>query len=132
MQVPIMKMMLNIAIAIVVSLLAGACTPKITEVARVPSPNGLVDAVSAARETDATVATPTEIYLAGRGQSIEGAPVFRADKVVGLRLTWDGDAQLVIYADVARVFLYSPQAEVEVSGAGKKPVDVRLDIKDRR
>lgn len=127
-----MKMLLNLAIAIVVSLLAVACAPKTMEVTRVPSPNGSVDAVSAVRETDATVATPTEIYLAGRGQSIEGSPVFRADKVVGLSLTWDGDAQLVIHAEVARVFLYSHQTRVEVSGAGRKLVSVLLDIKDRR
>lgn len=130
-SVPFMRLIQGGFIAILISLPVVACTPKaVEEVERVSSPNGLVDAVSAERLTDATVATPTEVYLVASGQSI-GLPVFSADKVEGLRVTWDGDSQLIIRANVARVFIHSPKAVVRLLH-GNQAIDVRLDISDRK
>jgi hypothetical protein len=83
-----------------------ACSAKVSETQRLTNPAGTIDAVTAIRETDATVATPTEIYLVRRGAQISGAqPVFRADKLDGLSLTWKSDSYLLIRARVARVFV---------------------------
>ena len=109
----------------VISLIG--CSPRISETGRFPSPSGEIDAITAIRETGATVATPTEVYLLPRGNSVSGEPILRADKVEGLVITWKGDTQIIIHAKTARVFLAQTKAVV-VLNSHEQVVSVDLDI----
>ncbi len=84
-----------------------------------------MDAVVAEVATDATVGTPTEIYLVPSGGKIAGQPVFRADKVAVLRAIWENDHQLLIKANSARVFRQTPSVT-----SGKTSIVVRYEIED--
>lgn len=75
------------------------------EIKRSTAPNALIDAVWVERQTDATVATPTEVYLVSRGKPISNKPVFRCDQVKDMKLTWLDENTLKISASEARVFL---------------------------
>jgi hypothetical protein len=102
-----------------------ACSPKVSETGRFANPSGTIDAVTAIRETNATVATPTEVYLVGKGARISGAPVFRADNLEGLRVTWTDEARLVIHANKARVFL---KQDSKVVALDSRKIQVKIDL----
>ena len=104
------------------------CSPKVRELARVASPDNTVEAVMAIKETDATVATPTEVYLVGRGQSLPSDPVFRADHVDGLSVHWTSARHLVVHASNARVFLrQGTMAVPSQAGASQVLIEYRVD-----
>lgn len=93
-----------------------ACTVETNEISRLPNPAKEIDAVVALRETGATVATPTEIYIVKLLSKIESDPVFRADKIEGLKISWEGNEVVVVHADKARVFLRKPMKDVYIAG----------------
>jgi hypothetical protein len=104
------------------------CSPVVRELSRLPNPDGSVDAVTAIKETDATVATPTEVYVVGHGQPLSHDPVFRADNVDGLSLLWTSDRRLVVHAANARVFLRRATVEVPAPGGSSQiGIDYRFD-----
>jgi hypothetical protein len=111
-----------------VALVATACSPTLEELDRVHTDDGLVDAVTFARQTDATVPTPTEIYLLPAGNGPSGEAIWRADKVRGLVVNWTSGNTLVIQAEEARVFLEHASAEVSLSGGGSRKVAVSYRI----
>lgn len=94
------------------------CSPKRTEIGRVTNPTRSLDAVLVLRETGATVATPTEIFLTSVGGRPTGDPIFRADKVEGLRAEWMAADVLRISAQAARTFV--EQAEFPIHVGGRK------------
>ena len=113
------------------ALLVVGCSVEVTEKQRISNATSSIDAVVAIKETNATVATPTEVYVLPKGQKISGDPVFRADNVAGLRLVWDNESQLTIHADKARVFLNLPISKIDVPGKSHQmAIDIRLEIKD--
>lgn len=111
-----------------VALVATACSPTLEELHRVRTDDGLVDAVTFARQTDATVPTPTEIYVLPAGNGPSGEAIWRADKVRGLVLSWTSDSTLVIQAEEARVFLERDLAEVSLNGGVSRKVAVSYRI----
>ena len=88
------------------------CTPILEEIDRVKSPGGQFDAVVFIRQTDATVASPIEIHILPVGGRVNGKPVWRADKVSGMKLSWESAYSLRISAAEARVFLVDESATV--------------------
>lgn len=128
-----MKRFTYFPIQLVLLLFLGACSVEITEMQRISNPAAPVDAVVAIKETDATVATPTEVYVLPKGMKVSGDPVFRADNVEALRLVWNSESELTIHADKARVFLKLPGTKINVPGKAQElTVDIRLDIRDLR
>jgi hypothetical protein len=109
-----------------------ACEQNVTEIKRTPNTDGSIDAVIAIKETGATVATPTEIYLVSHGQKIQGQPVFRADNVEKLALIWDNAIELRIRAKVARVFLNEKSTQITTGAKPTQSITIKLDIDDLR
>jgi hypothetical protein len=111
--------------AVFLAILVAGCAPAIKEVRRVSSPDGLLEAVIAVRQTDATVPTPTEVYLLQSKSAPSGEPVWRADNVSGLELAWVEGRSLQIRASEARVFLKRDGIDVAMSGGqGKLQVTI--------
>ncbi len=105
------------------------CTPTLEEVNRVRSPDGLLDVATVIRQTDATVAMPTEIYVLPAGGTPSGDPVWRADKVSGMKISWKSAVSLKLEAAEARVFLKSDSVEVvPMGGGGKRKVTIVYQI----
>ena len=102
------------------ALLLSGCTPSLEEVSRVRSPDGLLDAAIFVRQTDATVPTPTEIYVLPAGGAPSGDPVWRADKVSGMKVSWTSASTVQMEATAARVFLSRDSAEVVPAGGSDK------------
>lgn len=120
---------IRIYIIMLLFSLLSACSSQTIEKQRIPNSRGTLDAVIAERETDATVGTPTEVYVLAHGVAASGAPVLRMDKVEGIRVTWDSDGILTIHADTARIFLSLPVLMVKDAIGDKRTVYIRLDIK---
>src|SRR4051794_15966339 len=107
-------------------LVAACSPPPFVETQRVKSPSSTLDVVIGERQTDATVATPTEVFVVKAGEAVAGEPIFRADHVSDLVAIWNSDRELLLRAEAARVFLYSPKV---VLGAGElHTVEIKLDI----
>lgn len=109
-----------------------ACSNQITELQRVTNASKSLDAVVAVKETDATVATPTEIFVVPSGQNAKDNPVFRADNIEGLVVSWENDSNLIIRAKKARVFLDRETVVIDIPGSGKEAISVNLQIMERR
>ena len=108
-----------------------ACFNEIVEQQRISNSSGTVDAVIAIKETGATVATPTEIYLVKKGEKVKRDPVFRADNVEQLVVIWEGESKLTIHAEKARVFLIVESLEIETNNKKNQPVTIQSIIKNR-
>lgn len=120
---------MKILSATIVSLLCSvaiSCSPKVRETGRVGSLDGSLDAIVAEADTDATVATPSEVYVVKRGGGVSGNPVFRADNVDGLDVRWI-DRRLIIRASKARVFL--KKGSIQVTGV-QRPVGVDILVEN--
>ena len=79
-----------------------------TEVARIVSPDGRVEAVLVKVEAGATVATSFKVYIVPKGgKASHPNPDFLADHVEGLDLKWQAPRLLVIRYDKARIFRFS-------------------------
>ena len=117
-------------IALIACISVFACSDEIMEKQRIPNKTGTIDAILAIRETGATVATPTEIYVVRNGEKPKGNPIFRADNVEGLVVTWSSESTLIIQAEKARVFLQTTNLTVDVPGRMEFPVKIKLAIKN--
>ena len=113
------------------AFLLAACAPKLEELSRRSTNDGLVEVVAYARQTDATVPTPTEIYVLPAGGSPSDDAVWRADNIRGLALSWSADNVLWVQADEARVFLERDHVEVRIKGGPVRSVEVRYRIEKR-
>ena len=107
---------------LLLALLLGGCRVE-TKVLQRANNGGGVDAILAERLTDATAATPLEVYLVPKGEPVSGQAVFRADHTEALSVRWDGSSQLVVIGKKARVFLSEASRAV-----GGGTVAVRLEI----
>ncbi|RXF73013.1 hypothetical protein [Hansschlegelia zhihuaiae] len=105
--------MRRLAKAVAAALVLAGCSPERSIVGRTSDPTGELDAVRAEVLTDATVATPLEIYVVAKGARISGDPIFRADKVVKLRVVWLNASEVEIQADEARIFLHQHTTSVD-------------------
>jgi len=101
------------------------------ELSRQRTNDGLVEAATFARQTDATVPTPTEIYVLPAGSGPSGEAVWRADKVRGLMLSWSSDSTLSVQAEEARVFLERDHVEVSINGGPLRKVEVKYRIEKK-
>lgn len=128
MQVPMKKTITLLFAACFAVTLAGCGRPSLTEISRISNPPNSVDAVVAMRNTDATVATPTEIYLIPIGAKADGDPVFRADHVDALHVSWEGTDKIVIQAKEARPFVSLTNYQVRLSDGSMKQIAIRTVI----
>jgi hypothetical protein len=86
------------------SFLAGP----LTELQRVTSPDGRVDAVVAERATGATVATPTLLFLGPKGARLEDmAERIAADHAGGASVRWIEDRFLEFSFNTARIYRFT-------------------------
>ena len=83
------------------------CSPVLVEKQRIESPDRKVDAVVVEKQTDATVSTPTEIFLVPRGSKPSGEPQLRGDRLEGLTVSWATPRLLVIKFTRGRIFNYT-------------------------
>lgn len=98
-----------------VCLILTSCSPRVDVLARLPSPDGRLDAVHAQPKTGATVGFVDWVYIVPHGANPEGKPIFVADKVSpALNIQWSGSS-LTIRAQTARVFTSVSGAKVRGS-----------------
>jgi hypothetical protein len=87
-------------------VLAG-CSYSESEKTRISSPDHKVDVVTTDIGTDATVATPTRIYIVPVGDKIKGEkPILIADQFKIKSIKWVGPKQLIISFYSGRIFQY--------------------------
>jgi hypothetical protein len=90
------------------SLLTGGCdSPVLKELNRFTSPDKVVDVVVATRETDATAASSTELYIVPVGKEPSGTPLLIADNVKDLNPEWVAPKILIISLSSGRIFQYA-------------------------
>jgi len=100
---------LRIAAVSVLCVLASCADENVqgTEKARVSSPDGVVDAVLIVKETDATVATPSELYVVPKGtKPTKSAMIMRGDYFANVSLKWKEPRFLELHYDTGRVFTF--------------------------
>lgn len=81
--------------------------PAKKQLERVPSPDGVVDAVLVAKLVNATVATPYLVYIVPSGSSSFRRPVLVGDDFVDLKLIWKGPRLLVIRFTKGEIFEFT-------------------------
>lgn len=99
----------TVSLALLLIGIAGcSSSPVGKETQRETSPDKLVDAVLVSRETGATVATATELYLVPTGQDWNGeTPILRGDKFEGAHVRWRGARFLEIRYAKGRIFSFT-------------------------
>lgn len=106
--------------------LVGCGSMPVYEQSRSTDPSGRLDAIVVERGTDATVATPTQVFIASRGQTITPdtplKPVVIADRVRKASVTWISNGRLRVELQGGRVFRHRG-----VDQPGGVVVEVRLD-----
>jgi hypothetical protein len=113
---------------LLLSALFAGCSPNLVEITRITSNDQQVVVVVANRETSATVATPTELYLIGVGGKLEGEPFWRADNVEGLHVSWLSNQLIVVTAKRARIFRAERLTEV-IKEKGSKPEKIEIQYR---
>lgn len=109
----------KLLILCIVFLLCGCFSSTSIEINRVSNSLNTIDAVIAEKETGATVATPTEIYLIAHGEKIHGKPVFLSDHTKYISLEWQDESTLIIHAATARVFIEESSKEITINSRKK-------------
>jgi hypothetical protein len=92
------------------------CGPlPVDEKVRCTDPSGKVDAIVVERLTDATVATPTQVFIAPKGQAItpetKNKPVVSADHVEKAEVTWPSVGRVKIDFKGGRIYRHLPSDE---------------------
>lgn len=77
------------------------------EIARIASPDSVVDAVLVESNCGATCGYAYLVTIVPRGEPAGEHPLFRADKASGLNLEWERAKVLNIEYDSARIFHFS-------------------------
>ncbi len=114
------------------AFLYGCGPTPVDEKLRRTDPSGKFDAIVVERGSDATVATPTQVFIAPKGQAIppdiKSQPVIVADHVEKAEVTWPSAGRLRIDLKGGRIFrhLQSDEAtaivlELRVDGKVHKP-----------
>lgn len=89
-------------------LLLGCNPPEEREIQRQVSPDRLVDAVLVERLTDATVATPTVLFLVASGHEWKGeSPILVGNRFEGLQVIWKRPNFLEIHYKKGRIFSFA-------------------------
>ena len=101
------------------------------EIKRVRSPEGNIDAVLCLKDTNATVPTPTEVYLAKASGTVSGSPIFRADRVDGLAVDWQDSTTLKISAKEARTFIAEDVSSVAIGVGQNQSVQIEFSIEKK-
>ncbi|HEY7766562.1 hypothetical protein [Longimicrobium sp.] len=99
------------------------------EVARVTSPDSIVDAVATVGSADATTASVHRVYIVPRGAPVPSGgdlEAFRADYVTGLGLAWTRARMLEIRYDTARIFHFANSWNSREVDDFRYEVEVRL------
>jgi hypothetical protein len=108
-----------------------------SELIRVTSPNGLLDAVLAQHMYGGAVGGGVEsnVYIVLKGAPVfakEGREVFSADPMTGARLVWKQDHLLEIYYDVADIHnfrnLWGLYEVEDVGSKGQRDFDVEVRL----
>jgi hypothetical protein len=118
-------------------LIASSCRPNAgqadglahDEVARVTSPDSIVDAVATVGSVNATTAFVHRVYIVPRGAAVPAGrdfEAFRADYVTGLGLEWPRARMLEIRYDTARIFHFSNSWSSREVDDFRYEVEVRL------
>ncbi len=77
------------------------------ELARITSPDGVVDVVLVETSVGATVATPSEVYVVPKGSKVNGAPLLRADHMEHLNVRWKQPRLLEVSYSKGRIFSFT-------------------------
>ena len=118
-----------VAALALVAFVLGSCSVRQDVIARVRSPDGLVDAVHTQPETGATDGFVDQVYLVAAGGDVNGAPVFVGDRITPrLSMTWTGPSQITVSADGGRVFRAEPNLDVNGGGGAKRAIAIRVRI----
>lgn len=92
----------------VVCLLAACERSTLHETMRITSPDHMVDAVIATVDTDATVATPTKLFIVPTGTKItDTESVLVADNLQNFTVSWQSSKKLVVSFSSGRVFSFT-------------------------
>lgn len=96
--------------------LCGCGPMPVDEKLRRTNPAGKLDAIVVERGTDATVATPTQVFIAPKGQAIppntKSKPVLVADHVEKAEVSWPSSGRLRIELKGGRVYRHLPVDEL--------------------
>lgn len=74
------------------------------EVSRILSMDSKVDAVVLKKSCGATTSSLMQVFIVKTGEKIEGEPVFKADKIIDLEVSWSAPKKLTIEYKEARIF----------------------------
>jgi hypothetical protein len=116
----------SITLLALMSVLTACGKPPIREIARIQSPDAVVDAVLAERAVGATVATPSEVYIVPHGGGIKGEPLLRADNMRDLKLAWKQPRFLEMHYSKGRIFSFTNFWESADVQNWKYVVELRL------
>jgi hypothetical protein len=116
----------SIALLSFVTILTACGKPPVREIARIQSPDAVVDAVLAERAVGATVATPSEVYIVPHGGKLKGEPLLRADSMRDLKLSWKQTRFLEMHYSKGRVFSFTNFWESADVQNWKYVVELRL------
>ena len=94
-------------ISAIAAVLVFSCEPGKEQLKRLPSPDGVVDAVLVAKLVNATVATPYLVYIVPSGSSSFRRPVLVGDDFMDLKLIWKGPRFLVIRFSKGEIFEFT-------------------------
>lgn len=116
-------------VVLLLSLYGCGASP-VDEKLRRTDPSGKLDAIVVERGSDATVATPTQVFIAPKGQAIppdtKSQPVMTADHVEKAEVTWPSAGRLQIDLRGGRIFRHASKDEstgvvIELRIDGKPP-----------
>lgn len=104
--------------------------PPIEETTRVSDSTGRLDAVVAIKLTNATVSTPTEVYIVKSGNEVLERSVFRAERVEDVDVRWEGE-NVVISSKKARIRFEAANYEVESDSGVTVTGSIRYEVLTR-
>lgn len=93
--------------AFFLAIIASCTEPPGEEVSRIPSPDGLVDAILIRKNVDATVATPYEICIVPTGSKVSCEALIRGDHFENLNIAWKEPQLLEISYSKGRIFNFT-------------------------
>ncbi len=113
---------------------SGVSNLNFTELKRVTSPYGTLDAVLIEADEDATVATANQVCLVLHGQKLTSDQLSEANLVADhgqqFDLKWRGNRLLSILYHKARIFQFSNFWQIEPLNPETETVELRLEVLD--
>lgn len=131
-KVSLVKAVAFLALAVALVTLAW-CNGRVQyrELSRTTSPTGAFDAVVAQPDGQflgATLPRQVLVFLVPAGANLPPDASFAADRPMGVRLEWEGNDRLIVYADSARVYVKRSSADVATSMLSTAKVAIRYRI----